>query len=106
MAEILVGAAVAFALAALFELWRRHRKDKARAAESLLVGLLAVAGGVFLICLVIFVIPRIPAYDWGDIVLVFIKLAIVIVGSGLALGGARLTIATIATIGKMRTPEP
>jgi peptidoglycan/LPS O-acetylase OafA/YrhL len=102
MAEILVGAAMAVALVALFQFWRRRRKDKARSAEALSVGLLAAVGGVFLICLVVFIIPAIPAYDWGDIVLVVIKLGIVMVGAGLTLGGAGLA---IASIGKMRTPE-
>lgn len=102
MVEILVGAAAAVVLAVFFQLWRRRRKDKARAAEALLVGLLAALGGVFLLCLVVFVIPTIPAYDWGDIVLVFLKLGIVIVGSGLSFGGIGLA---IASIGKMRTPD-
>lgn len=102
MAEILVCAAMACVLATLFQLWRRRRKDKARPAESMLVGLLAAVGGVSLICLVVFVIPAIPAYDWRDILLVFIKLGIVMVGVGLTLGGAR---SVAASIGKMCTPE-
>ncbi|GAA1134207.1 hypothetical protein [Citricoccus alkalitolerans] len=89
MAEILVRVVTACAPTVLFQLWRRHRKDKAQPAEAMPVGILATAAGVLLVYLVVFIIPVIPAYDWGDILLVCIKLGTVMVGAGLTFGEVR-----------------
>ncbi len=61
MGQIVLGAVVAVVLAVVLGHWRRHRQDKAAPKERLRVGLLA-AGGAGLICLVVFVLPLIPAY--------------------------------------------
>jgi hypothetical protein len=65
-------------------------------------GLVAAAGGVWLMGLVAFVMPATPALDWLDIIGIFLKLAIFIAGAVLALTGVHLAIPAIAT---MRTPR-
>jgi peptidoglycan biosynthesis protein MviN/MurJ (putative lipid II flippase) len=92
MGAIIGGLVTAVVLCAAFGLWRRHHQDKATPAEGLIVGLLVTVGGVVLVCLVVFVLPVIPAYTWTDIVLVLIKLATLIAGIALALGGIRLAV--------------
>jgi formate hydrogenlyase subunit 3/multisubunit Na+/H+ antiporter MnhD subunit len=92
MGAIIGGMITAVVLCTAFELWRRHHQDKATPVEALIVGLLVTVSGVVLVCLVVFVLPVIPAYAWTDIVLVLIKLATLIAGITLALGGARLAV--------------
>jgi hypothetical protein len=102
MGQIVLGVIAAVVLSALFGLWRRHHQDEARPVERLVVGLVAATGGGWLMGLVVFVMPTVPALDWLDIIGIFLKLAIFIAGAALALAGVRLAIAALAT---MRTPR-
>lgn len=95
MGQIVPGVVASVVLSALFGLWRRHHKDKARPRERLLVGLIAAAGGVWLMCLIVLVMPPVPALEWMDVVRIFIKLAIFMVGSILALAGVSVTMAAL-----------
>lgn len=102
MGQIVLGVVGAVVLSAVFGFWRRHHKDKARPVERLIVGLLATVGGVVLVCLVAFVMPAVLAYVWMDITGIFLKLAIFMVGSILALAGVRLV---TTSIGAKRAPR-
>jgi hypothetical protein len=102
MGQIVLGVVVAVVLFAVLGHWRRHHQDKAGPKERLVVGLLAAAGGVGLICLVVIVLPVIPAYAWTDLVLVVIELATLIAGVTLALGGVSLAIASIRELRSRR----
>lgn len=102
MGEIIGGLVTAAVLCAVFALWRRHHLDKATPMERLVVGLLVTAGGLVLACLVVFVEPVIPAYAWTDIVLIVIKLATLIAGVTLTLGGGGLAITSIR---ELRSPR-
>jgi hypothetical protein len=95
MGEILEGLATAVVPCVGFGLWRRHHQDQATPVEGLVVGLLVAVDGVVLICLVVLVVPVIPAYAGTDIVLVVIKLETLIAGVTLALGGGGLTITSL-----------
>jgi hypothetical protein len=102
MGAIIGGLITAVALCVAFALWRRHRQDTATPVERLVVGLLVTAGGLVLACLVVFVEPVIPAYAWTDIVLIVIKLATLIAGLTLALGGTSLAITSAR---ELRSPR-
>jgi hypothetical protein len=102
MGEIVVGLVVAVVLSAAFGFWRRHHQPRARPAGRLVAGLLAAAGGVVLICMVVFTMPTPVAQAWTGIVLIFIRLAVLIAGITLALGGVRLAIASTRML---RTPR-
>lgn len=102
MGGIIGGLVAAVILCVAFGLWRRHHQDQGTPAEGLAVGLLATAGGVGLMCLVVFVVPVIPAYTWTDIVLVLIKLVTLIAGVTLALGGVHLAVVSTK---ELRSPR-
>jgi peptidoglycan biosynthesis protein MviN/MurJ (putative lipid II flippase) len=102
MGGIIGGLITAIVLCVAFGLWRRHHQDKATPVERLIIGLLVAVGGVVLACLVVFVVPVIPAYAWTDIVLIVLKLATLIAGVTLALGGVSLAITSAR---ELRSPR-